>query len=130
MNKTVYVPSYFQPVYKEVTVKVPTGKTRRFLGIIDFEEKINKKEIVQKGWSDCQIDAERLSEDVNNTINNLNDNGFEVISITPVTSGYWGAKYDSGSITNGTGRGGYGYGYGYSYIEGVLILAKQKKDTK
>lgn len=32
MNKTVYVPSYFQPIYKEVTVKVPTGNTKR-LGI-------------------------------------------------------------------------------------------------
>ncbi|EAM6751723.1 hypothetical protein A9M85_02110 [Salmonella enterica subsp. enterica serovar Tennessee] len=30
MNKTVYVPSYFQPIYKEVTVKVPTGNTKRY----------------------------------------------------------------------------------------------------
>ncbi len=44
MNKTVYVPSYFQPIYKEVTVKVPTGNTKRFLGFIDIEEKIRKKE--------------------------------------------------------------------------------------
>ncbi len=34
MNKTVNVPSYFQPTYKEVTVKVPTGNTKRFLGLI------------------------------------------------------------------------------------------------
>ncbi|ESB80190.1 hypothetical protein SEEACDC4_02230 [Salmonella enterica subsp. enterica serovar Agona str. SA-4] len=43
MNKTVYVPSYFQPIYKEVTVKVPTGNTKRFLGFIDIEEKIPQK---------------------------------------------------------------------------------------
>ncbi|EEN1646237.1 MFS transporter [Salmonella enterica subsp. enterica] len=55
MNKTVYVPSYFQPIYKEVTVKVPTGNTKRFLGFIDIEEKIRKKEVVQEGWSDCQL---------------------------------------------------------------------------
>ncbi|EJF5791175.1 hypothetical protein M8W55_000560 [Salmonella enterica] len=55
MNKTVYVPSYFQPIYKEVTVKVPTGNTKRFLGFIDIEEKIRKKEVVQEGWSDCQM---------------------------------------------------------------------------
>ena len=30
MNKTVYVPSYFQPIYKEVTVKVPTGNTNKY----------------------------------------------------------------------------------------------------
>ncbi|EAA7322060.1 hypothetical protein AC338_000880 [Salmonella enterica subsp. enterica] len=58
MNKTVYVPSYFQPIYKEVTVKVPTGNTKRFLGFIDIEEKIRKKEVVQEGWSDCQVDGE------------------------------------------------------------------------
>lgn len=43
MNKTVYVPSYFQPIYKEVTVKVPTGNTKRFLGLIDIDEKSERK---------------------------------------------------------------------------------------
>lgn len=126
MNITVYVPSYFQPIYKEITVKVPTGNTKRFLGFIDFEEKIRKKEVIQEGWSDCQIDGERLNNDVSTAVAQLNADGFEAISITPVTSGNWGFKYDSGSITNGTGKGGYGYGYGYSYTEGVLIIAKQK----
>lgn len=87
MNKTVYVPSYFQPIYKEVTVKVPTGNTKRFLGFIDIEEKIRKKEVVQEGWSDCQVDGERLNEDITRTVDKLNQDGFEVISITPVTSG-------------------------------------------
>jgi hypothetical protein len=127
MNKTVYVPSYFQPLYKEVTVKIPTGNTKRFLGRIDVEEKIRKRELVQEGWSDCQIDAERLNENVARAVDKLNSSGFDVISITPVTSGNWGGKFDSGLITNGTGRGGFGYGYGYSYTEGVLILAKQKE---
>lgn len=68
MNKTVYVPSYFQPIYKEVTVKVPTGNTKRFLGFIDIEEKIRKKEVVQEGWSDCQVDGERLNEDITRTV--------------------------------------------------------------
>ena len=48
MNKTVYVPSYFQPIYKEVTIKVPTGNTKRFLGLIDIEEKIRKREVIRK----------------------------------------------------------------------------------
>ncbi|SUH09227.1 membrane protein [Salmonella enterica subsp. enterica] len=94
------------PIYKEVTVKVPTGNTKRFLGFIDIEEKIRKKEVVQEGWSDCQVDGERLNEDITRTVDKLNQDGFEVISITPVTSGNWGFKYDSGSINNGTGRGG------------------------
>ncbi|NHB86589.1 hypothetical protein [Photorhabdus tasmaniensis] len=127
MNKTVYVQSYFQPIYKEVMVKVPTGKTKRFLGFFDIEEKIRKKEVVQDGWSDCQIDGDKLNEDVIEAIDKLNSEGFEVISITPVTSGNWTYKYNTGSISNGNGRGGYGYGYGYSYTEGVLVLVKKKE---
>lgn len=125
MNKTVYVPSYFQPIYKEVTVKVPTGNTKRFLGLIDIDEKIRKKEVVQDGWSDCQIDGERLNNDVGNVIDKLNREGYEVISITPATSGTWAYKYKENTIHNGAGKGSYGYGYGYSYTEGVLVLAKK-----
>ncbi|RLM18324.1 hypothetical protein BIY29_18475 [Brenneria alni] len=129
MNKTVYVPSYFQPIYKEVTVKVPTGNTKRFLGIIDIDEKIRQKKVIQDGWSDCQIDGERLNEDVGRAIDKLNKDGYEVISITPATSGSWAYKYQQNDINNGNGKGSYGYGYGYSYTEGVLILAK-KLDEK
>ena len=131
MNKTVYVPSYFQPIYKEVTIKVPTGNTTRFLGLIDIEEKIRKREVIQDGWSDCQIDGERLNEDVGRAINKLNREGYEVISITPATSGSWAYKYKQNSIRNGNGDGSYGYGYGYSYTEGVMILAKkiEKEDV-
>lgn len=125
MNKTVYVPSYFQPIYKEVTVKVPTGNTKRFLGLIDIDEKIRKKEVVQDGWSDCQIDGERLNNDVGQVIDKLNRKGYEVISITPATSGTWAYKYKENTIHNGAGKGSYGYGYGYSYTEGVLVLAKK-----
>lgn len=130
MNKTVYVPSFFQPIYKEVTVKVPTGNTKRFLGIIDIDEKIRQKKIIQDGWSDCQIDGERLNEDINNVLNKLNQDNYEVISISPITSGTWAYKYQQNDINNGNGKGSYGYGYGYSYTEGVVILAKKNKASE
>lgn len=126
MNKTVYVAAHFQAIYEAVTVKVPTGNTKRFLGLIDVEEKIRKKELVQTGWSDCQIDGERLNKDIAQAIEKLNAEGFEVVNITPVTSGNWNFAYNSGSLREGTGNGGYGYGYGYSYTEGVLIVTKQR----
>lgn len=129
MNKSVYVTSYFEPIYKEVTVKVPTGNTKRFLGLIDVDEKIRQKKIVQDGWSDCQIDGKRLNDDINKAIQSLNDDGYEVVSITPITSGNWAFKYEQNSHTNGNGKGSYGYGYGYSYTEGVMLLAS-KKDEK
>ncbi|HFI1934029.1 TPA: hypothetical protein ACGPMY_004492 [Yersinia enterocolitica] len=126
MNKTVYVTSYFEPIYKEVTVKVPTGNTKRFLGLIDIDEKIRQKKIVQDGWSDCQIDGKRLNDDINKAIQSLNDEGYEVVSITPITSGNWALKYEQNSHTNGNGKGSYGYGYGYSYTEGVMLLASKR----
>lgn len=129
MNKTVYVTSYFEPIYKEVTVKFPTGNTKRFLGLIDIDEKIRQKKIVQDGWSDCQIDGKRLNDDINKAIQSLNDEGYEVVFITPITSGNWALKYEQNSHTNGNGKGSYGYGYGYSYTEGVMLLAN-KKDEK
>lgn len=131
MNKSVYVTSYFEPLYKEVTVKVPTGNTKRFFGLINIDEKIRQNKIVQDGWSDCQIDGKRLTDDINKAIQSLNDEGYEVVSITPITSGNWALKYEQNSHTNGNGKGsyGYGYGYGYSYTEGVMLLAS-KKDEK
>ncbi|AMG59232.1 hypothetical protein [Pantoea vagans] len=129
MNKSVYVTSYFEPLYKEVTVKVPTGNTKRFFGLINIDEKIRQNKIVQDGWSDCQIDGKRLTDDINKAIQSLNDEGYEVVSITPITSGNWALKYEQNSHTNGNGKGSYGYGYGYSYTEGVMLLAS-KKDEK
>ncbi len=124
---TKLLPAYLQRSNHQSSYR----KHKTIPGLIDIEEKIRKREVIQDGWSDCQIDGERLNEDVGRAINKLNREGYEVISITPATSGSWAYKYKQNSIRNGNGDGSYGYGYGYSYTEGVMILAKkiEKEDV-
>ncbi len=130
MNTVVYVPAFFKAIGENVTKKVPTGETKK--GFFGGEKELTKEvtEWVQTGYSDKWIDGDRLSKDISKAVSKLNNDGYEVISVTPITSGnysynyaYKGA-YGSGSLIEGGGYG-YGYGYGYSYTEGVTIIAKK-----
>ena len=89
MNKVVCVEAYFQ-----------TWEEKGWLGS------------TTKKSSDCRIDAKRLQKDVQSAVEELNREGFEVVAITPLTSGMYEAS------------GGYdGWGYGFSFTEAVLITA-------
>jgi len=128
LNKVVYVSAFFKPIGKEVTVTVPTGETKKglFGGVKEVTKK--EKEWQQTGWSDCEIDGQRLSNDISSAIEKLNLEGYEVVAIQPITSGaynYRWDKYHSGSLTNEGAATCYSYGYGYSYTEGVTIIAKK-----
>lgn len=123
MNKVVYVNSFFKPVGKTKTVKVATGeKTKGFFG---GEKDVVRKEErwEQTGWSDCEIDGERLASDIEKTVQSLNSEGYEIVSVTMTTSGSYNWSYKSSGINNG--GYGYGYGYGFSYTEGATIIAKK-----
>ncbi|MCF6174752.1 MAG: hypothetical protein L3J71_03185 [Victivallaceae bacterium] len=115
-NTTIFVKSKFKPIMTGKKITVGTGKYKD--GIF------GKKELTKKGWhttqtgvSDCEIDGEQLSKDIQQAIAKLNTNGYEVISITEITSG----KYDwlEFPCVGHTG------GYGISYTEGVIIIAKE-----
>ncbi|MBV8272950.1 MAG: hypothetical protein JO067_11840 [Cupriavidus sp.] len=125
MNKIVYVEAFFKPVGKEVTRKVPTGETTK--GFLGFEKEVTKKvtEWQQTGYSNREIDGQRLSADIDVAVRQLNREGYEVVSVTPVISGAYDFKYEVkfGGVNHG--GGGYGYGYGYSYTEGVTIIGKR-----
>ena len=76
--------------------------------------------------SDKTIDITRLNNDVNIEIENLNNQGYEIISITPITSGQY--KYDfEAPIVNARDLPSYGWGYGFSYTCGVIVIAKKTK---
>ena len=119
MNKVVYVEAFFQPVGITKTVKEPTGdKTKNIWGNErDVMAKFKKWE--QTGWSDCLIDGKRLAADIEKAVQSLNSEGYEVVSVTMITSGShkWDAVLRQQS--------GYGYGYGYSFTEGSVIVAKK-----
>jgi hypothetical protein len=130
MNKIVYVKANFRPLGENVEVEVPTGEIEKGIFGIQKEIKTKVTEWRHTGWSDVQIDGELLTDDINKAVTTLNEEGYEVQSILPITSGAYAFKYDykaaysSGSIFEGGGWG-YGYGYGYSYTEGVTIVARK-----
>jgi hypothetical protein len=111
MNKVVYVPAHKAPMFKTVVRQVSTGETKT--GIFGKEIKITRgvSEKVLDGYSDSKIDGQRLSEDIQKAVDNLNKKGYEVICISEVTSG----NYSIGSESV----------FGYSYTEGVNIIAKK-----
>lgn len=125
MNKVIYVPSFFKPVGKEVTKNVPTGEKKKgfFGGEKDVTTKV--KEWQQTGYSDRWIDGERLANDIAEAVSTLNNEGYEVVSITPITSGEYNYEWAQQKGGHNWGGSGYGYGYGYSYTEGVTIVAKK-----
>jgi len=123
MNKVLYVSSSFKPIGKEVTKKIPTGEKKKgfFGGEKDVTRKV--KEWEQTGYSDRWIDGEKLASDIAQAIAQLNEEGYEVVAVTPVTSGEYDYKYEAKSFNQG--GWGYGYGYGYSYTEGVTIIGRK-----
>lgn len=130
-EKVVFVPSDFQDIYEDRTVKIPTGRTKKNLFGFTVDEKTKEKQTVAVGKSDCLIDGRKLSEDIQEAIDEASKNGFSVISITPIASGNW--AYETGRISGGGGsigphggsvssvNGSLGYSYGYSFTSGVLI---------
>ncbi|WP_323018033.1 hypothetical protein [Castellaniella sp.] len=134
-NKIVYIKAPFKPVGKNVTIKVPTGEKKK--GFFGKEKDVLSKESrwEQTGWSDCEIDGEKLSEDLSTAIDSLNREGYEVVSILPIISGKYAYKYQAQGISSSqralgdtekvSGGASYGFGYGYSYTEGVSIVARR-----
>lgn len=121
MNKVTYIKAYFKPVGKLKSVKVPTGEKKK--GLLWGEKEILRKEnqFEQTGWSESEIDGERLALDIERAVNNLNDQGHKVIIISEVISGDYNYHYR----TSYKAKGGFGYGYGFSYTEGVTIISEK-----
>ncbi len=116
---TVFVPAKPKAIGRDKKVKEGTGEFEK--GFFGKKEKtVTKTEFEQTGWSDKEIDGFQLQEDLQNALNDLNRDGFEVVTVTPITSGNYSWKTGpQGNI------GGWGYGYGYSYTEGLLVTAKK-----
>lgn len=125
INKVVFVEAKFKPVGKVQAVKVPTGEKKKGLFGVEKDVMTKEQRWEQTGWSDCEIDGGQLSEDLQNAILNLNNEGYEVVSVSPVTSAKYNYEWaqQKGGVDHG--GSGYGYGYGYSYTEGFTVVAKK-----
>ena len=123
LNKIIHIPAFFEPIGKDKTVKVATGEKKK--GFFGGEKDVTRKETKweQTGWSDCMVDSLRLADDLASAVKTLNNDGYEVVSVTSVTSGSYDWSYKTG--TQGEGGYGYGYGYGYSYTNSLIITARK-----
>jgi hypothetical protein len=116
----VYIPAYFKPLGREVTVAVPTGEKRKTIfGTVKKVKRKQKQWRSSGGWSKCRIDGERLAMDVAKAVRTLNTEGYEVVTIVPAVSGTYSARGAR------DGWSGYGYGYGYSFTEGLILVARK-----
>lgn len=121
MNKVVFVEAYFAPIGKEQIVKVPTGEKKRGLLGVEVDVTREEKRWVQTGFSDSKIDTRRLTKDLQDAIEKLNKDGYEVVTVTAITSGnYHWQKYSSHPATADTA-----ISYGYSYTEGLMVVAQK-----
>ncbi|MEM6343499.1 MAG: hypothetical protein AAF927_06445 [Bacteroidota bacterium] len=129
MSKVYFIQSHGVPVGEEKVVKVPTGEVKKRLFGGTKEVMRKEKRWEQTGFSQSKIDIKRLAEDIADTIAEIEAEGLEVESITPITSGNYDWEYKIMGKRK-KGGGGFGYGYGYSYTEGVIIVAKEASSIK
>ena len=131
MTKIVHIPAYFKPIGENRMIKIETGETEK--GLFGGKKAVtrNVEKYFVTGKSDCIVDSERLALDLSNAIADLNNSGFDIVTVTPVISG----KYDSFSEGKSSGLGspnpgqayGISYGYGYSYTDSLIIIAKKNQ---
>lgn len=127
VNKVVLVPAYFAPLYEEKEVKKLTGRKKKVLGLLEVNEKYKTTETVHVGYSDSIVDDERLTDDLNKVVESLNKDGYELVSVVPITSGIYDYKCELKSGGEGyKSFGGYGYGYGYSFTSSLIVTAKKR----
>ena len=126
-NKVIYVESKFKPLKQLKTFKVPTGDRKK--GFFGIERDIVREEQrwVQVGWSDSEVDGERLAQDLESAIFQLNSEGYQVVSVTPVSSGKYDYQWNQPKGNHRNSGSAYGFGYGFSYTEGLTIIAKSNE---
>lgn len=119
-NRVVYVEAHFLPVGEYRNERIPTGEIKEsWFG--KTEETRTVRKFHQTGYSDSAIDAKRLAGDVAQVVGELNEGGYEVVSVTPITS----ATHNHGEVCTAFGNIEGGFGYGYGFTTGVMIVARQ-----
>lgn len=93
-----------RPIYEYVEEQLPTGEL-----------------------SDINPNSVEAAQSVEDACNTLHNDGYEVISITPILRGVHAHQYSSGGLKKGTGTGGFGFGYGYSLTDSLLIVGRLKE---
>ena len=79
--------------------------------------------------SSARVDLEAYSREIDTACFRLARFGYEVISITPLISGFADSnyRYKVGGDRNGNWAYGWGAGWGFSYTDGVVIVGRKKR---
>lgn len=105
---------------REIALCGPDTSTRRDQG--GTEGKMTRVFFVSADFKYSRdskiIDGTKLAKSLEQAIEQLNKDGFEIVSVMPTTSGF-------GSYAGDTGAFEYSYGYGYSYTEGIILVARK-----
>jgi hypothetical protein len=121
--KTVWVDAYYQKKGRWIDYEEATGEVKSGLfGSKHVTEK-KKKWVETNEASESLIDGRRFSADLEKALNQLAEAGYEIVQITPITSGNFQWKeadkgYDGGANSY--------VSWGYSITEGATICAKKK----
>lgn len=127
MIKTVWIDAQFQKKGRWEEYEEATGETKK--GFFGGEKAVtikNKRWVELDEYSENRIDGARLSEDTNKILNQLQSEGFEVLSITPVISGEYSWTGYSKSAGASAGAASTCASWGYSFTEGVMVTARKQ----
>ncbi len=126
--KTVHIYASMSESYeiKRTRKKVGTEKAFKLKGFlnptkIEIDKPIYEfvEEAIPTGASsETEINSDQLTIDVENTCNELAEQGYRVINITPILRGAHRHRLV------GTSKRGGGYGFGYSVTSGMMITAE------
>ncbi|MEM9280432.1 MAG: hypothetical protein AAGA96_01270 [Verrucomicrobiota bacterium] len=125
-NRVVYVPASFRETWVErkVWTRKKGKDSWRSLWGIRFPVFTREERSFKTSTSDCEIDGEQLAEDLRAAVLALNEQGYEVVSVTPITSGQFSPQYDRRKRSRNVLRNAMRQiGYGYSFTEGMVVVA-------
>ena len=111
-NKVVFVKAHFRPLYGKPGILKAVFGSNQVGSSTETPSGFEKK-----GQSDCEIDGERLAEDVSNALHDLEKEGFEIKNISNINSGAHNHESDYSGTTNTASA----WGHGYTFTEGVLL---------
>lgn len=125
----VWIKVGMHPITNKVkrTVKVGTKSVTKTKGVFsktNYEEEepiLEEKEIYEPTgkYSTTDIDVVDLKDKMNQVCNDLENDGYDILTITPINSGV----YDYGHYN------GNGFGYGYGVTDTVMITGKLRKEN-
>lgn len=143
MSKPAYVSrvlwAQMRPNYvaKTSQVQVGTHQVEKRKSLFSSEKVLvdeplyeERTEMVADGESDTHVDGEKLAVDIESLLNELDRDGYDVLTITPLASGRYRVEKESGTgFINIPGGGGQlpwasNYAWAYSVSDGVIVTAR------